>query len=544
MRSQDDLAKARRESETALATFNAGMQERAVPVPNWRALFAEALTKTPSSLAVVDEDNSLSFSAVHERASVVAKLLTERGCAGGTICIYMPRNAACCWVAIGALLCKTQFIDVAAWNKPNDLVRILGVVKPDLVVTSRALAPNLPSGTDAALAGVESMQAPLIVEDLPTPSEGSAELVPLSMDDPPDDPDRTAFSVLTSGTTSVSKIVLCPLAALTDAMPYFKTGLNDGDKVGLFWIYYYFLCPMLMKCTPVILPDRAFLDPAVFLGCVRRHQLAAIYVTPSVLELCIKTASPDEFRESFATVRVIWLTGEKLKDETRAAVAERAPHARMEDVYSANESGDLAIASTSGGSLKLLQGVQAQVRDGQGRIVPRGAVGALHVHTAACYNGYWAAQGVVVHERGAPYNTGDLIRWMGDGRFKFVSRQKGAHIKVRGYKVFPNLIEDVMNTHPAIDTAWVAGVGTDDTNARIEVRGLHFGEGGDAWESSPTSAALAQRLPSPPHLASLPLPTGIPLRPIFPHPNCPPASHSDPISPHPRCPLHCRRRSS
>ena len=75
---------------------------------------------------------------------------------------------------------------------------------------------------------------------------------------------------------------------------------------------------------------------------------------------------------------------------------------------------------------------------------------------------------MVRHERGALYNTGDLIRWLGDGKFKFVSRQKGAHIKVRGYKVFPYLIEDVMHTHPAIDTAWVAGVGTDDTNTRLE----------------------------------------------------------------------------
>ena len=120
----------------------------------------------------------------------------------------------------------------------------------------------------------------------------------------------------------------------------------------------------------------------------------------------------------------------------------------MEDVYSTNESGDLAIASSAGATLKLLQGVQAQVLDGQGRIVPRGAVGALHVRTEACYNGYWASQGVVRHGRGALYNTGDLIRWLGDGKFKFVSRQKGAHIKVRGYKVFPHLIEDVMNTHP------------------------------------------------------------------------------------------------
>ena len=71
-------------------------------------------------------------------ASFVAKVLRERGCEGKTLAIYMERNAACCWVAVGALMVHTKFVDVAAWNKPNDLVRILGVVKPDIVITSKA----------------------------------------------------------------------------------------------------------------------------------------------------------------------------------------------------------------------------------------------------------------------------------------------------------------------------------------------------------------------------------------------------------------------
>ena len=71
-------------------------------------------------------------------SSVVAKVLRERGCEGKTLAIYMERNAACCWVAVGALMVHTKFVDVAAWNKPNDLVRIVGLVKPDVVITSKA----------------------------------------------------------------------------------------------------------------------------------------------------------------------------------------------------------------------------------------------------------------------------------------------------------------------------------------------------------------------------------------------------------------------
>ena len=67
--------------------------------------------------------------------------------------------------------------------------------------------------------------------------------------------------MLTSGTTSVAKILLCPRAALTGALPMFARALRPGDRVGLFWLYYYFLCPLSLGATVVVLPDTAFLDP-------------------------------------------------------------------------------------------------------------------------------------------------------------------------------------------------------------------------------------------------------------------------------------------
>ena len=37
-----------------------------------------------------------------------------------------------------------------------------------------------------------------------------------------------------------------------DAMPYFKASLVPRDKVGLFWLYYYYLCPLFLDCTTVV----------------------------------------------------------------------------------------------------------------------------------------------------------------------------------------------------------------------------------------------------------------------------------------------------
>ena len=39
---------------------------------------------------------------------------------------------------------RATFVDVPSWSKPSDLRRLLGVIAPSVVVTTRALAANVP----------------------------------------------------------------------------------------------------------------------------------------------------------------------------------------------------------------------------------------------------------------------------------------------------------------------------------------------------------------------------------------------------------------
>ena len=86
-------------------------------------------------------------------------------------------------------------------------------------------------------------------------------------------------------------------------MPYFRRDLVPGDRVGLFWIYYYFLCPLLIGCTVHILSDANFLDPHALLATIKRVRLNALYVTPSLLESMMRNATTGDFQAAFQTVR-------------------------------------------------------------------------------------------------------------------------------------------------------------------------------------------------------------------------------------------------
>jgi len=54
-------------------------------------------------------------------------------------------------------------------------------------------------------------------------------------------------------------------------------------------------------------------------------------------------------------------------------------------------------------------------------------------------------------------HTGDVVRMDADGYFYMVDRKKSL-IKVSGFQVWPNEIEQVLSSHPAIKEAGVAGV--------------------------------------------------------------------------------------
>ena len=51
------------------------------------------------------------------------------------------------------------------------------------------------------------------------------------------------------------------------------------------------------------------------------------------------------FIQAFANTRVVFLTGEKVRDDTRTKLAERSPLIKLYNLYTANEPGDMAIDS-------------------------------------------------------------------------------------------------------------------------------------------------------------------------------------------------------
>lgn len=97
--------------------------------------------------------------------------------------------------------------------------------------------------------------------------------------------------------------------------------------------------------------------------------------------------------------------------------------------------------------------------DEAGNQLPRGETGELCARGPQVMSGYWKKDNEGVFFPGGWFRTGDIGLMDADGFFKIVDRKKDM-IKVSGFNVFPNEIENVVAAHPKV--LEVAAIGVPD----------------------------------------------------------------------------------
>lgn len=106
---------------------------------------------------------------------------------------------------------------------------------------------------------------------------------------------------------------------------------------------------------------------------------------------------------------------------------------------------------------RALPGVQVEVRDEKGQVLPAGDPGQLWVSGPNVMAGYWNnQQATAAVMDGAWFATGDVATLDEQGNIFIVDRLKDMILR-NGYSVYPREIEDVLYTHPQVRLAAVVG---------------------------------------------------------------------------------------
>jgi long-chain acyl-CoA synthetase len=107
---------------------------------------------------------------------------------------------------------------------------------------------------------------------------------------------------------------------------------------------------------------------------------------------------------------------------------------------------------------RAVPGVDIRVVDDDGRTLPAGESGELHIRTPAAMDGYLdSPEDTRAVFDGGWFRTGDLARVTADGYVAIVGRLR-ERIKRGGYSVFPAEVEAVVLAHPAVAEAAAVGM--------------------------------------------------------------------------------------
>ena len=106
-----------------------------------------------------------------------------------------------------------------------------------------------------------------------------------------------------------------------------------------------------------------------------------------------------------------------------------------------------------------MPGTEVAIFDDDGNQLPQGERGEICARGPQVMKGYWQKDNAGVFFDGEWFRTGDIGVMDADGFFKIVDRKKDM-IKVSGFNVFPNEIENVLASHPKV--LEVAAIGVQD----------------------------------------------------------------------------------
>ena len=219
-------------------------------------------------------------------------------------------------------------------------------------------------------------------------------------------------------------------------------------------------------------------EPREALAIISREQITTTFMVPTMLNRIVSL--PDEVlrQYSVASVKVLTTGASPCPQSIKERViAYFGPECLIES-YGTTEVGIIARMrpedhlSKPGACGRLIDGVEVEIRDGEGRVLPQGEIGEIWVRTPVMIETYLNEAPPKELVNGF-FGTGDVGRFDEDGFLYVVDRKKDMII-AGGVNIYPAEIEDALRRHPAVIDVAAFGVPNaewgEEVRAAVELR--------------------------------------------------------------------------
>jgi amino acid adenylation domain-containing protein/FkbM family methyltransferase len=456
------------EEERALVLH--GFNETAVSYPQDKLvhqLFEEQVTRTPDALALVFEDDALTYDVLNQRANVVAHTLLSMGVRPDSlVAICIERSLEMVVGLLGILKAGAAYVPLDPSYPEERLSYMLDDSAPAAVLTSAKLHTSLPllAACRASIVRLDAMASS-------SPSDWLSNPDPLVLGLAPH---HLAYVIYTSGSTGMPKGVMNQHNGVVNRLLWAQDeyALEANDRVlqktpfsfdVSVWEFY---LPLLAGSTLVMARPNGHQDPHYLVELIVNAGITMLHFVPSMLQVFLDQADA----AACTSVRHLLCSGEALPYALQVRCQEQLPHMQLHNLYGPTEA---AIDVTAwrcndqhAGIVPIgrpIANIQIYILDVHMQPVPIGIAGELYIGGAGVARGYLnrpelSAERFIADPFGKAgarlYKTGDLGRWLADGNIEYLGRND-FQVKLRGLRIELGEIEARLREHPGVNDAVV-----------------------------------------------------------------------------------------
>jgi amino acid adenylation domain-containing protein len=431
-------------------------------------IFEEQVERNPDAVAVVFEQQQLTYRELNDRANQLANYLIDLGiCADTLVGLCVERSLDIMVGILGILKAGGAYVPLDPSNPQDRLEYILGNAQVRILVTQSGLLNILP-----------------VCEQMICLDRDRQTIAQYPQTNPFSRVERhnLAYIIYTSGSTGQPKGVLVNhdnvvrLFTATESWYHF----NETDVWTLFHSFAFDFSvweiwgALLYGGRVVVVSYLVSRDTEAFHNLLVSEQVTVLNQTPSAFYQLIEADKYSNLSERLS-LRLVIFGGEALNLTSLQPWFERHGDnlPQLVNMYGITETTvhvtyrplTLADVKVTGSLIgRPIPDLQIYLLDPHRQPVPIGVHGEMYVGGAGVAQGYWQRD-ELTQERFIPnpfspesnarlYKSGDLARYLKDGSLEYIGRIDN-QVKIRGFRIELGEIEALVSQHPEIAQAVV-----------------------------------------------------------------------------------------
>ncbi|AFZ11266.1 amino acid adenylation domain protein [Crinalium epipsammum PCC 9333] len=435
-------------------------------------LIEAQVEKTPDDIAVVFQNQELTYQELNHRANQLAHYLQKVGVKPETLVgVCMERSLELVIALLGILKAGGAYVPLDPSYPSERLAFMLEDAEFSVILSQQKLVETFPETS--------------LHEDKPQIfclDTGWQILAQESINNPISNikPDNLAYVIYTSGSTGKPKGAMNTHKGICNRLLWMQDTyqLTTADRVlqktpfSFDVSVWEFFLPLLTGARLVVSKPEGHKDRDYLVDAIAQYQITTLHFVPSMLQKFLEAESLDKCQ----SLQQVMCSGEALPYELQQHFFTKLPKVKLHNLYGPTEA---AIDVTfwecqSNSELKIvpigrpIANTQLYILDSYLQPVPIGIPGELHIGGVGVARGYLnrpeltkekfipnlfltsTLQGEGVGGLGSNlYKTGDLVRYLPDGNIEYLGRIDN-QVKIRGFRIELGEIETVLTEHPAV----------------------------------------------------------------------------------------------